>query len=281
MRRAVALAALFLLTGPLAAVAVAAGNVRPLEFSVLNQRSVALSAQAWNPILAYVARKSGVSLRLRMGKTAPETTEMTVKEGIAFAYTNHLFTPERDKLGYRAIVRLGGPPIQGAIAVRDDSPVRLIEQLQGKTTVFPSADAFVGYQVLVEHLENLGIAVDAVFAGNQEGAIAQLKAGQVAAAGVNKKSLEQYATRADFPYRLLWASEAYLDLPVMAHPSVPAETVAAVRKAFVGMARDAEGSKVLQAVAATLQLKEPWSFVAVEDRDYDAYRRFYKRVAKP
>lgn len=281
MHRAAALSALgiiFLLSGRLACGAPAASG--PLGFSVVNQRSVTLTAQAWNPILAYVSRKSGVALRLRMGKTAPETTDMTVKEGIAFAYTNHLFSVERDKLGYRAIARLGGPSIQGAIVVRYDSPVHSLEQLRGKTVVFPSVNAFVGYQVPIGHLRELSIEVDATFAGNQEGAIAQLKTGQAAGAGVNKKSLEQYAARSDFPYRLVWVSEPYIEHPIMAHPSLSAEDVAAVRKAFIEMARDAEGNNVLQASAAVLQLKEPWSFVAVDDKDYDVYRHFYKRMAQ-
>lgn len=257
----------------------ASDATRPLDFSVVNQRSVTLTAQAWNPNLAYVSRKAKVLLRLRMGKTAPETTDMTVKEGIAFAYTNHLFTPERDKLGYRAIARLGGPPIHGAIVVRDDSPVRSLDQLRDKTVVFPSPNAFVAYQIPADHLRELGINVVETFAGNQEGAIAQFKAGQVAAAGVNKKSLEQYAARSDFPYRVLWVSAPHLEHPIMAHPALPPDVVAAVRKAFVDMDHDVEGRKVLQTSAAVLHLKEPWSFVAVEDRDYDVYRHFYKRRA--
>jgi len=49
----------------------------PLAFGVLNQRSALLTAQYWNPILAYVSARSGVPLRLKMGRTAPETTAMT------------------------------------------------------------------------------------------------------------------------------------------------------------------------------------------------------------
>ena len=39
-------------------------------FNVLNQRSVALTAQYWNPILTYVSKKSGVPLELKLAKTA-------------------------------------------------------------------------------------------------------------------------------------------------------------------------------------------------------------------
>ena len=43
---------------------------QPLGFYVLNQRTIALAAQYWNPILTHVRKKSGVSLDLKLGGTA-------------------------------------------------------------------------------------------------------------------------------------------------------------------------------------------------------------------
>ena len=51
------------------------------SFGVLNQRSVQLTAEYWNPILQYVSKKSGVTLNLKMGKTAPDTSAMTGRGG--------------------------------------------------------------------------------------------------------------------------------------------------------------------------------------------------------
>ena len=42
------------------------------SFYVLNQRTVALTAQYWNPILTYVSKTSGVPLELRLTKTAKD-----------------------------------------------------------------------------------------------------------------------------------------------------------------------------------------------------------------
>ena len=42
------------------------------SFYVLHQRTIALTAQYWNPILTYVGRKSGVPLELKLAKTAAE-----------------------------------------------------------------------------------------------------------------------------------------------------------------------------------------------------------------
>lgn len=254
-------------------------EVPPLSFGVINQRSIGLTAQSWNPILNHVGRKAGVKLELRMGKTAPETTAMTERGEHAFAYTNHMFTPERDKIGYKVILRLAGEPIRSVIVVRGDSPIHAEKDLQGQVMAFPSREAFLGYQVPMGHLAGRGIAVKEMFAGNQEGAMAQLQVGQVAAAAVNKSLLEKYVQRQDFAYRVIWTSDPYADIPIMVHPSVPPAVVAAVRKAFLGMAQDPEGLRALQASADVLQSKELWTFVPADDRDYDNVRQFHRRVA--
>lgn len=262
----------------LATTLLASGTVlaQALRFGVLNQRSPQLTAQYWNPILDHVSRKSGVALELRIGKTAPDTTAMAVRGELDFYYTNHLFTVERDRLGWRVFGRAAGDGIRAEIVVAADSPIASIAELQDKGVVFPSPDAFVGYWVPMDALMRAGVQVKPQFAGNQEGAIAQLRSGAAHAAGVNAKVIAEYAKRENLRYRSLWASETYLDLALMAHPGVPAAVLDRVRTAFVGMAQDTEGARILEASAALIQQKPPFGFVASENRDYDNYRRFYR-----
>lgn len=258
--------------------AVRAEEEQTYYFGVLNQRSVQLTAQYWNPILRYVSERSGVPLELRMGKTAVETTAMTVRGEFAFVFTNHLFTPERERLGYRVIARPDSPDIQASITVRKDCPFRSLSDLDMAIVVFPSREAFVGYWVPMDALLKSGIKVQAVFGGNQEGAIAQLQAGAVEAAAVNNRVLENYGRRENFRYRVIWISEPYHDLPVMVNPAVPKSKAEAVRNALIGMRNDPEGRKVLETSAALLKLPEPVGFVSADDRDYDNYRRFYRQT---
>ena len=258
--------------------AVRAEKEQTYYFGVLNQRSVLLTAEYWNPILRYVSERSGVPLELKMGKTAIETTAMTVRGEFAFVLTNHLFTPERDRLGYRVIARPDSPDIQACIAVRRDCPFRSLSDLDEKTVVFPSHEAFVGYWVPMDALLKSGIKVQAVFGGNQEGAISQLQLGVAEAAAVNSQVLENYGRRENFSYRVIWISELYHDLPIMVNPSVPKSKADAVQRALIDMRNDPEGRKVLETSAAVLKLPEPVGFVLADDRDYDNYRRFYRHT---
>ena len=245
-------------------------------FYVLHQRTVSLTAQYWNPILTYVGRKSGVPLELKLAKTAAEGNANAESGAYEFLYTNHFFTPERDRLGYKVIARPAGPGIRSQIVVPVDSPIQTLQDLQGKEVAFVSRDGFTGYWLPLDALLRSKVDVKVVFTGNQEASSAQLRVNKVAAAGVNSSVMARYGRRESFEYRALWTSEIYQDLCIMANPKVPADKVAAVKAALIGMSSDPEGRRVLEAGADLLKSNGELGFVAADNREYDNYRKFYR-----
>lgn len=253
----------------------------PYPFGVLNHRSPALTAQYWNPILAWVSERAGVPLQLRIARTANETTDMAARGELAFVYSNHFFTPQRAKLGFTVIARQEGDGIRGQIVVRESSPARTLADLQHSKVAFANPYGFTGYFVPYDALLRAGIPVEPVFAGSQEAAMGLLRHGQVAAAGVNSQVMADYAGRYGFAYRVLWQSAPYFDLAVMAHPSVPPAHREAVRQALLALRTDASGRAVLAAAARSLGLDQPRGFVAASDADYEDYRRFFRETLVP
>jgi phosphonate transport system substrate-binding protein len=246
------------------------------SFYVLHQRTISLTAQYWNPILTYVGQKSGVPLELKLAKTAQEGNARAEAGAYEFLYTNHFFTPERDRLGYKVIARPAGPGIRSQIVVPVDSPIQSLQDLQGKEVAFVSRDGFTGYWLPFDALLQAKVSFVPVFTGNQEASSAQLRVNKVAAAGVNSSVMARYGRRESFEYRALWTSEIYQDLCIMANPKVPADRVAAVKAALIGMASDPEGRKILEAGADLLKSNGDLGFVAADNRDYDNYRKFYR-----
>ncbi len=256
----------------------AAAQDKAYGFNVLNQRSISLTAQYWNPILSYVSAKSGVPLELKLAKTAKDGNTLAEKGAYDFLYTNHFFTPERDKLGYKVIARPAGPGIRSQIVVPDDSPAQSLGDLNGKDVAFVSPDGFTGYWLPLDALLAAKVKVNIVFTGNQEASSAQLQFKKVAAAGVNSLIMTRYGRRESFAYRALWTSDIYQDLCIMSNPRVPADKVAAVRSALVGMVNDPVGKKILEEGAELLKIHGDLGFVAAENRDYDNYRAFYRQT---
>ena len=250
----------------------------PLKFGVANQRPVMLTAQIWNPILAYVSKKSGVPLVLAMGKTATETTELATRGELDFIYSNTLFTPQRDRIGFHAIARFNGPPIRGQIIVLEHSPIHQLSQLQGKALAVPTTESFISYALQMHALNKAGIKVETVFTGSQEGGFAQLANRKVAAAAGHNRIIEAYALREGLRYRAIYTSAPYPDLPIMAHPRVAHDTVEKVLDALLSMNTDPEGRSILNEANTILKSGHSLSFVRARDNEYDAYRHFYRHA---
>lgn len=247
-----------------------------LKFGVANQRPVMLTAQIWNPILAYVSKKSGIPLTLLMGKTATETTLMAAEGELDFIYTNQLFTTDRDKLGFRAIARLNTPMVRGQIVVSEDSPIHQLGDLGGKKMATPTTESFISYALQMRALVNAEVRVETIISGSQESGIAQLASGKVDAAAVHSQIIQAYAQRERFRYRSIYTSPPYYDLPIMAHPRVPRSSVEKIRSALLLMASDPEGRKILEEANTIIKADAALAFVSTRDRDYDNYRRFYR-----
>jgi len=251
---------------------------QPLLFGVIIWRSPTLTAQFWNPILRHVSEKSGVSLQLKVAPTGPEHTAMVRRGELHFLYSNHNFIKDNEESGYRVFARPKGDAQSGEIVVLKDSPIKTLADLEGREMAFPHTAAFLGYHLPMDALLRKGIKITGHFAGTQEGAMTQLKAGRVVAAGVNAEVMRAFAQRENIAYRVLWSSDKFLNLALSAHPSVPADTVKAVRKAFLQMADDPEGAKALAASAEVLKQGSPLVFIAARDSEFENMRRFYRNT---
>jgi phosphonate transport system substrate-binding protein len=250
------------------------------SFGVLTLRNVTITAQYWNPILEYVGRKSGVKLEFATRKTSQEISAPQVRGEFDFLYSNHILTPIHAAAGYRVFARPAGEPIFGQIIVAENSSLRSLRDLEGLGMGFPSKFAFVAYAVPMVELYRQGVTVKPVMAGNMEGVIAQVRAGEIPVGAVNSKVLKAYAAREGFRYRALWTSEPYLDFPIAVQPRVPEAVVKAVRDALVGMSKDPEGRKILETSAAVIKLEPPYGFLPAQDSDYDSQREVYRTIWK-
>lgn len=251
-------------------------QVPTYNFSPVNQYGINLTAGYWNPIIAYVSEKSGVKLNLKIGRTSADTTSYVLAKEVDFVFTNHLFSPEREQLGWRVFGRRQTPALQGQIVVPADSPITDLSQLAGKEVAFAGKEAFIIYKVPYAHLLSRKIDVKVVFAGNQDAAFAQLFSGKVVAAGGNSQLVEGYARREGKKFRVLWTSENFQDLALMASAKVPDKELAAVSAAFIQMAKDPKGRELLHQASQEVGLAQDAYFIPASGADYAAYRRFFQ-----
>lgn len=258
---------------PLCAAAQGAGSYR---FSPVNQYGIELTANYWNPIIDYVSTKSGVKLQLKIGRTSADTTAYVLANEVEFVFSNHLFSPERDHLGWKVFGRRATAPIRSQVVVLADSPITKLEELAQAAVAFPGPEATVAYKFSYAHLLNQNIPVQVVFAGNMDGAFAQLASGRVKAVGTHSQLSSGWSQREGKSVRALWESAPLNDLALMASKNVAAKDLASVSRAFLEMASDPVGQKVLDSASAVVKLPPGTGFVAATGADYKAYRTFYQ-----
>ncbi len=246
------------------------------RFSPVNQWDIQKTAGYWNPIIQYVSEKSGVKLQLKIGRTSADTTSYVLAQEVEFVFTNHLFSPEREALGWRVFGRRNAPEIKGQIAVPADSPITQLEELKGQDVAFAGSEAFVGYKVPYAHLLSKNVNVKVVFGGNQNAAFTQMFAGKAKAVGSNSALIEGYENLEHKKFRILWTSEGFHDLALMAASKVPEKDVRAVANAFANMHKDPRGKTILDQVATVVGFDESAYFVPASTADYASYRRFYQ-----
>jgi phosphonate transport system substrate-binding protein len=254
---------------------VSAQNVT-YRFSPVNQWDINKTAAYWNPIIKYVSDKSGVKLELKIGRTSADTTAYVLTKEVEFVFSNHLFSPEREQLGWTVFGRRWMPPLQGEIAVPADSPITKLEDLKGQEVVFAGPEAFMGFKVPYAQLLNRKIDVKVVFAGNQNAAFAQLFAGKAKAVGSNSALIGGYSIKEGKTFRTLWKSADFNDLALMAASKVPGPIVKAVASAFIGMHRDPIGKAILVKASEEVGLDPQAYFLPATDADYASYRQFYQ-----
>lgn len=246
------------------------------NFSPVNQYDINLTAAYWNPIIAYVSEKSGVKLNLKIGRTSADTTSYVLAKEVEFVFSNHLFSPDREQLGWKVFGRRNTPTLQGQIVVPADSPITDLAQLKGQDVAFAGPEAFVIYKVPYAHLLSKNIDVRVVFAGNQNASFAQLFAGKVVASGGNSQLVDSYTRREGRKFRVLWSSESFQDLALMASSKVPEADVRKVASAFMEMYKDPRGNDILHQASKEVGLPQDAYFVPASGADYASYKRFYQ-----
>ncbi len=246
------------------------------RFSPVNQWDITRTAAYWNPIIRYVSEKSGLAIELKIGRTSADTTAYVLAREVEFVFSNHLFSPARQRLGWKVFGRRIAPTLKAQIVVPTDSPLTGLDQLRGHEIAYAGPEAFIGYKVPSAHLAALGIPVRNVFSGNQNSAFVQLFAGRTAAVGSNSMLVDGYAAREKRAFRVLWESEGFHDLALMASSKVPQEHVGAVADAFFGMHTDPSGYRVLERASKEVSLTVNDHFIAASLSDYRNYVTWFE-----
>jgi len=232
----------------------------------LNARTL---VEAWGPFVQRLSRDVGVSITLQVFDSR-ERFEAELFAGLPdFAFGNPYHSIlAHERVGYVALVRDDSAPLVGVIVVREDSPIRTVQDLMGKTIAFPDPHAMAASLYIRALLsETHRLKFEPLYVGTHENVYRSVYLGRADAGGGVCRTLESEEPELRSQLRVVFETPGVPPHPLIAHPRVPEALRQKLVAAILRMSEDADGKKLLDGV----QLSQP---VAADfKRDYSAVLR--------
>lgn len=248
-----------------------------ISFGVIPRFNPHVMYEYYQPLMDYLSRKTPYDFRLHLGRTYVETIENLGKGVTDVAYLGgSTYALARHRFGARALVKPlnpeGKPTYRSCIVVREDSPIKRLEDLKGKSLVFGAKRSTTGSLIPSYVLAEAGVTMNLLkelkhLPHHEDVAKAVLK-GTCDAGAVKDVVAWKYRGKG---LRVIAVSEELPNAPIAAGPSLPKEAEEALVKALLAI--DA-GSPEGRALLADWGPELKRGFVPARDKDYDfLYRK--------
>ncbi len=240
-------------------------------FSVVPQFERRVLFGIWQPIVDELEKRTGARFQLTTSLSVSDY-ERDVHRGVYdFIYVNPYVMPNiEEQPGYVPLIR-DRKPLRGILVVRKDSPVRKVEELQGKTLAVPSMSALGASLLLRAELDRqYKVKTQVVLAKTHSSVFLHVVNGFADAGGSVQKALSEQDPRVRDALRVLYQTSEVPSHPLAAHQRVPAALREQVRKAFLDLSTTPQGRELLgkipmqEAVAASSEDYRPLRALKLE-----------------
>jgi phosphonate transport system substrate-binding protein len=242
-----------LLCGAHSAAATQAASTSPnskktWRLAVVPQLTAVEMTRNWTPIVNALAQQ-GIDVELvvypSISKFEPEFLQGTAD--FVFLNPYHMVMAKRAQR-YEPLLR-DARPLEGVLVVKADGPVKAMEQLKDHRLSFPAPNAFAASLYIRSVLERqYRLPYDAHYAGTHRNAIRQVLAGDSAAAGLVRTTLEQEPPEVRQAVRVIYTTPPLSPHPLAAHPRVPMSVRNQVSQALLALAANPETKALMGAV---------------------------------
>lgn len=181
-------------------------STKTIKVAFLPLYSTIMLFDRYDPLMRYLSRKTGREFKMVVPKDFEDFTEVVTSGAVDFSYQNpYIFSLISKDAQIRPLVTTVGDDstlngeieavdtYRGVIIVRDDSPVRSIEELKKKIILITSYKSAGGYLSQKIHLQRLGIETDRdmtiIDAKRQENVILGVYRGEADAGFVRESAL--------------------------------------------------------------------------------------------
>lgn len=217
--------------------------------SVVPQMPAAKIQADWGPFLDALSQETGLTFQLKHHQTIPDFEKSLERGESDFVFMNpyhQVMAYEWQK--YRPLIH-DAKPLVGILVVKKDSQFRSIKDLDGKTLVFPSPNAFAAslyLRALLEKEERISFIPKYVKTHNN--VYRSVALGTASAGGGVNNTLIRENEELQSSLRILYSTKQLSPHPFSVHPRVEKKTAAYVADSIINMAKSKQYIEILDAI---------------------------------
>jgi len=224
-------------------------NADNLTFGIVPQQSAKKLAKLWTPISIYLSKKTGVKILFTTANDIPTFEKRVLAGEYDLAYMNpYHFTVFNQKPGYQAIIKQSDKRIKGILVVAKESPIRSLQDLQGKTLSFPSPAAFAASVLPRAKIQKEGITFSPKYVSSHDSVYLTVSRGLFPAGGGVMRTLKNTDQEVRDKLRVLWTTPGYTPHAIAVHPRLDIGLKNKIQSAFLSMNADPQGLALLKAI---------------------------------
>ncbi|UCD75166.1 MAG: phosphate/phosphite/phosphonate ABC transporter substrate-binding protein [Phycisphaerales bacterium] len=260
------------------------GTTKPtLRIGLIPERDIFEQRRRYKALADYLSEKLQREVALVTENTYEGILEDYAQQRVDAAFLGSLVsTLAMDRYAARPTLKpvmTGGvAAYRGVILVREDSPIRRVEDLAGHSIAMVRAttagDLFPMSELMQRGLLRSSSPPQIKWVGTHDAVIREVWAGRVDAGSAKDLRLEAYeASHPERIFRRLVVSDSVPNNALLLSATVTEEVEAALRSAMSAMADDPAGSEVLKALDAL-------RFVPCEAYEYEAVYRMVESLGE-
>ncbi len=209
--------------------------------------------RVWRPILDAVSERTGLRFRIRGAPSIPEFEKEFLNGTFDFAYMNpyHMLLAHNQQQ-YVPLVRDHGSPLYGVLIVQKNSAINHVQELAGKTVVFPAPNA-LGASLLMraELTELYGTNIKPRYVRTHSSVYLNVALAEAAAGGGVQHTWHQQPQQIQDSLRVLYETRRIPPHPFAAHPSVPEVIQQKIKQALLDIGHSEQGRALLAKIPIT------------------------------
>lgn len=261
----------------LGAAAALANPSAELRFSVAPYLSPARMEELYTPMAAQFSKDVGLPVSFRTSSTFDRYFEQLVSGSMDFTLLHAFFYVEAvDRHGYVPLARMK-EPFKGLLVVLDQSPVRNLADLKGKTIATPP-EYLPTVHLVRRIMRDNRLRPDEDFVlrsfRSVESCLQQVVIGEAQACICPPFAIPGAQARFNVKFRTVVESPGIPNLTFVAHPRVPAAQRRQIQAAILGWS-STEAGRQLQGSIGT------GGFVEVQDAEFNDVRRLMRGLDQP